>query len=121
MSHSVLLSNTLCRDEYPKNQGCEFTNQLNQPLDLSEGKWGVNLSEIIYEPNFWANIRKSDAYFDVSVSKFTKYNIVNNQLYFRDISVKLWAPITDVNHPVKLQLTIETTVRSNANVNNDVV
>src|SRR5271156_4064588 len=119
MSHSILLSNTFCQDEYPKNQGCEFTNQLNQPLDLSDGKWGVNLSEIIYEPYFWSNIRKSDAYFDVSVSNFTHYNIVNNQVYFQDISVKLKAPITDGNHPVNLRLTIETTVRSSDNVNKD--
>src|SRR5271156_6546329 len=121
MSHSVLLSNSFCQDEYPENQGCEFTNQLNQPLDLSYGKWGVNLSEIIYEPYFWSNIRKSDTYLDVSVSKFTHYHIVNNQIYFQDISVMLWEPVTDLNHPVILKVTIETTIKSTVDADNDIV
>src|SRR5271156_4733764 len=85
MSHSILLSNTFCRDEYPENQGCEFTNRLNQPLDVSYGKWVINLSEIIYEPYFWPNIRKSHAYLDVGVSNFTCYHLYDDRVYFQDI------------------------------------
>ena len=65
--HSVILSSTLCREEYPNNNGCDFTNQLNQPLDLSRGKWGVCVSEIVYEPNFWYNIRQPFNVFSVTI------------------------------------------------------
>ena len=67
--HSVILSSTLCREEYPNNNGCDFTNQLNQPLDLSRGKWGVCVSEIVYEPNFWYNIRQPFNVFSVTIAK----------------------------------------------------
>src|SRR5271156_6290545 len=107
MSHSIVLSNTLCRDEYPGNQGCEFTNQLNIPLDVSHGKWAVNLSEIIYEPYFWANIRKPYTYFDVGVSNFHYQKIAEDYVLFKDIYVTLKKEITNLNDPVELRVTLE--------------
>src|SRR5271156_2652462 len=88
-SHSIILSNTLCLNEYPGNQGCEFTNQLNQPIDTSYGKWAVNLSEIIYEPNFWTNIRKPYTFFDLGISNFKHRKDSKRFLIFRDIKVQL--------------------------------
>ena len=57
--HSVLLSSSLCLDTHPTNQGCEFTNELNKPLDLSEPGWHVAATECIYDADFWQNIRTS--------------------------------------------------------------
>src|SRR5271156_3358257 len=88
-SHSLLLSNSFCLEEYPSNQGCEFTNQLNQPLDVSYGKWAANLSEIIYEPNFWSNIRKPYTFFDVAVGNYTHTKLFTRFMIFRDLRVRL--------------------------------
>jgi len=106
-SHSIVLSNTFCLDEYPANQGCEFTNQLNQPLDTSYGKWAVNLSEIIYEPNFWANIRKPYTYFDVAISNFPFMDLIKHYVVFRDIYVILTKPITNLDDPLYFRATIK--------------
>ena len=103
MSHSIVLSNTFCRDEYPRNQGCEFTNQLNLPLDLSHGKWVVNLSEIIYEPYFWVNIRKPYTCLDVAISNFPYMERIRGNILVQDIRVVLTKLITNLDEPLFLK------------------
>src|SRR5271156_4742627 len=105
-SHSIVLSNTFCLNEYPANQGCEFTNQLNQPLDTSYGKWAVNLSEIIYEPNFWVNIRKPYDFFDLGISNFSYRRVFKRFLVFRDIKVQLQRKIRNYDDPVGFKVTL---------------
>jgi hypothetical protein len=56
-SFSILLSSEFCKDEYPENNGCEFTNELNFPLNFDKEQWYVSMMEMIYEPDFWENIR----------------------------------------------------------------
>jgi hypothetical protein len=56
-SFSILLSSDFCKDEYPQNNGCEFTNELNFPLNFDKEQWCVSMTEMIYEPDFWENIR----------------------------------------------------------------
>lgn len=79
MSYDVIVSSFYCTDEYPNNNGCDFTNTLNQPLDIDEPNetWAVALREITYEPNFWQQMREGFNEceirlrdFDVYVSKF---------------------------------------------------
>src|SRR5271156_199300 len=105
-SHSIVLSNTFCSKEYPTNQGCEFTNQLNQPLDVSYGKWAVNLSEIVYEPNFWMNIRKPNTFFDLGISNFNHRKVFKIHIIFRDIKVQLRRKIRNYDDPIGFKVTL---------------
>src|SRR5271167_2791822 len=103
---SVVLSSTLCRDEYPNNHGCSFTNQLNRPLDFTKGKWGVCLSEIVYEPDFWQNIRKSFASVRIQIGNFktTEYSGVIGT-HFKSFLISIVdGPIVDHTKPLKLKI-----------------
>src|SRR5271167_3900114 len=89
MDTSIIVSSSLCRDEYPNNNGCEFTNQLNRPLDLSKGKWGVAVSEIIYENNFWDSIRPPFDFIDVEIENHQCRKITNFGLNFKVFEYQL--------------------------------
>src|SRR3977135_1257609 len=80
MSHSIWLSNTFCLDEYPNNNGCEFTNELNIPLDFDapNEQWCVAASEVIYEPDFWKNIRKPFNKVEITIANFESYKMVED-------------------------------------------
>ena len=75
MSHDVVLSSYYCRDEFPNNHGCEFTNVLNQPLDIDapNESWAVALREIIYEPEFWPNVREGFTKCEIQLGRFNCY------------------------------------------------
>jgi hypothetical protein len=56
---TVLLSSELCKDMYPKNHGGDFTNNIATPIEVSTfGHESVCLSEIIYQPYSWDNMRE---------------------------------------------------------------
>ena len=75
MSHDVVLSSYYCRDEFPNNHGCEFTNVLNQPLDIDapNESWAVALRELIYEPDFWSNVREGFTKCEIQLGSFNCY------------------------------------------------
>ena len=75
MSYDVIMSSSFCLDEYPNNHGCEFTNVLNQPLDIDEPNesWAVALREITYEPDFWQNVRTGFNECEIKLGKFKCY------------------------------------------------
>jgi hypothetical protein len=79
-SFSVLLSSALCKDEYPHNNGCEFTNELNFPLNFDKEQWCVSMTEMIYEPDFWRNIRESFSNVEFTISDFQSHYLVTNVL-----------------------------------------
>src|SRR3977135_638364 len=80
MSHTVWLSSAFCMDEYQSNNGCEFTNELNQPLDIDNPneQWCVTASEIIYELDFSQNVRTSFNRIEIKISNFRAYQFVTN-------------------------------------------
>src|SRR3977135_377098 len=80
MAHTVWLSSAFCMDEYPSNNGCEFTNELNQPLDIDNPneQWCVTASEIIYEPDFWQNVRTLFNRIEIQISNFRVNQFVTN-------------------------------------------
>ena len=87
-------------------------------MDLSHGRWAVNLSEIIYEPNFWANIRKPYTYFDVAISNFPFMDLIKHYIVFRDIYVVVTKPITNLDNPLYFRATIKL-LREKPSVNLD--
>jgi hypothetical protein len=85
---SLFLSNTFCNKEFPNNNGGDFKNLLNSRLDFSRrgGKWGVSMSEIIYEPNFWENIRES-ASVNVKISVYPPEYVEEDTLLVTAIGI----------------------------------
>ena len=71
----VVLSSTFCKDEFPNNHGCEFTNYLNQPLDIDDPNetWSVALNELIYDTDFWPQVRKGFNICEIQMGKFDCY------------------------------------------------
>ena len=67
-NNNLWLCSELCKDIHPKNNGCEFTNELNVPLNFSAGNWHVAATELIYEPSFWQNVRKTFSAVQLEVS-----------------------------------------------------
>src|SRR5437773_1665406 len=59
MSTSIWFSSAENLAEHPQNNACDFINELNAPMDFSDGRWRVAAGEIIYENNFWQNVRQS--------------------------------------------------------------
>lgn len=106
MMHSIILSNTACKDEFPGNKNCEFTNRLNIPIDTSQGKWVVNLSEIIYAPFFWLNNRKPSTYIDVGISNFEHTELITDSIICTELHVNLKHPITDWNAGIVLNVSV---------------
>src|SRR3981189_2356302 len=67
-NHSIIISSSLCKDALPENHGGEFTNYLNRSLEFDEPneQWSVALSEIVYTPDSWMNVR--DGFNEIKVS-----------------------------------------------------
>ena len=88
--HSVWLSSSLCKDEYPSNHGCDFTNELNYPLefDSPNERWGVAATELIYEPNFWQNMRSSFCTIGITLSNFTTNKHERWLLYAKELYIQ---------------------------------
>jgi hypothetical protein len=53
MTLNIWLQSDANLKEHPTNNGCDFTNELNMPLDFSSGAWRVAAGEIIYGTSFW--------------------------------------------------------------------
>src|SRR5204862_7358765 len=68
MTLNIWLQSDANLKEHPTNNGCDFTNELNMPLDFSSGAWRVAAGEIIYGTSFWQNIRSSFSHVDITLS-----------------------------------------------------
>src|SRR5258708_5395482 len=86
MSFPVVLSSSYCKDEYPTNQGCEFSNVLNRPLPNTEN-WSVAISDLVYEPDFWPTVRKPFNKFGVHIGQFPCH--LKKYVHFRLLHVKI--------------------------------
>src|SRR5438477_5568949 len=67
MTLNIWLQSDANLKEHPTNNGCDFTNELNIPLDFSSGAWRVAAGEIIYGTSFWQNIRSSFSQVEVGI------------------------------------------------------
>ena len=56
--HNVVLCSEWSRDLYPENTGGKLTNLLHSNFNFSSEKWSVALSDIIYTPDTWKNVRE---------------------------------------------------------------
>src|SRR3977135_3739265 len=63
--HGVVLCSDWSRDMYPENSGGKFTNLLHHNMNFSREDWSVALTDIVYTPDTWHNVR--DGYNDVQI------------------------------------------------------
>src|SRR5438477_6514287 len=71
MTLNIWLQSDANLKEHPTNNGCDFTNELNMPLDFSSGTWRVAAGEIIYGTSFWQNVRPSFSQIEVGIKNLT--------------------------------------------------
>src|SRR5438477_2764342 len=67
MTLNIWLQSDANLKEHPTNNGCDFTNELNIPLDFSSGAWRVAAGEIIYGTSFWQKKRSSFSQVEVGI------------------------------------------------------
>src|SRR5277367_4971101 len=61
------LSNSFCKKDFPNNQAGNFQNKLNKSLTFkTKGK--VALSEILYTPGSWDNVRLGSNEIGIEIS-----------------------------------------------------
>src|SRR5277367_3781918 len=69
MQEIVYLSNSFCKKDFPNNQAGSFQNKLNKSLTFkTKGK--VALSEILYTPGSWDNVRHGNNAIGIEISKY---------------------------------------------------
>src|SRR5277367_1378268 len=71
----VYLSNSFCKKDFPNNQAGNFQNKLNKSLTFkTKGK--VALSEILYTPGSWDNVRQGNNAIGIEISNYPIYDAV---------------------------------------------
>src|SRR5277367_1156910 len=79
----VYLSNSFCKKDFPNNQAGNFQNKLNKSLTFkTKGK--VGLSEILYTPGNWDNVRQGNNAIGIEISN---YPISNKNYDFKELYV----------------------------------
>src|SRR5277367_5703944 len=73
MQEIVYLSNSFCKKDFPNNQAGNFQNKLNKSLTFkTKGK--VALSEILYTPGSWDNVRHGNNAIGIEISNYPIYD-----------------------------------------------
>src|SRR5277367_6296710 len=83
MQEIVYLSNSFCKKDFSNNQAGNFQNKLNKSLTFkTKGK--VALSEILYTPGSWDNVRQGNNAIGIEISN---YPICNALYGFKELFV----------------------------------
>src|SRR5277367_1934330 len=73
MQEIVYLSNAFCKKDFPQNQAGNFQNKLNKSITFkTKGK--VALSEILYTPSSWDNVRQGNNAIGIEISNYPIYD-----------------------------------------------
>jgi len=88
MQEIVYLSNSFCKKDFPNNQAGNFQNKLNKSLTFkTKGK--VALSEILYTPGSWDNVRHGNNAIGIEISNYpTSYKKYEyKELYVNSVEI----------------------------------
>src|SRR5277367_1743725 len=83
MQEIVYLSNSFCKKDFPNNQAGNFQNKLNKSLTFKT-KGIVALSEILYTPGSWDNVRQGNNALGIEISN---YPIVDAEYALKELFV----------------------------------
>src|SRR5277367_2489438 len=77
MQEIVYLSNSFCKKDFPNNQAVNFQNKLNKSLTFKI-KRKVALSEILFTPGSWDNVRQGNNSMEIEISNYPIYDAENS-------------------------------------------
>ena len=81
MQHSVILCSDWSKGMYPENTGGKFTNLLHSNINFSRADWFVALTDVIYTPDTWTNVREGFNDIQIRMKGFKKWGIAEYTLW----------------------------------------
>ena len=72
----MVLSSEWSTDLYPDNVGSKFTNLLHSNINFSAENWSVALTDIVYTPDTWANVREGSNDIQIRMKGFQRWGLV---------------------------------------------
>src|SRR3981189_162388 len=79
--HNVILCSDWSKDLYPENTGGKFTNLLHSNMNFSSENWLVALTDIVYTPDTWDNVRAESNDIRIRMKGFQKWGLVPYTLW----------------------------------------
>ena len=79
--HSVILCSDWSKGMYPENSGGKFTNLLHSNLNFSREDWSVALTDVIYTPDTWSNVREGFNDIQIRMKGFKKWGVTQYTLW----------------------------------------
>src|SRR3981189_2886222 len=79
--HNVVLCSEWSKDLYPENTGGKFTNRLHSNMNFSGENWSVALTDIVYTPDTWNNVRADSNDIQIRMKGFKKWGIAEYTLW----------------------------------------
>src|SRR3977135_833399 len=81
MIHNVILCSDWSKKHFPDNSANKFTNVLQGNFNFSSGNWSVALTDIVYTPDAWANVREGYNDFQIGMTGYAKMGLVPRTIY----------------------------------------
>src|SRR3981189_383909 len=79
--HNVVLCSEWSKDLYPENTGGKFTNLLHSNMNFSGENWSVALTDVVYTPDTWNNVRVGSNDIQIRMKGFKKWGIAEYTLW----------------------------------------
>src|SRR3981189_419368 len=79
--HNVVLCSEWSKDLYPENTGAKFTNLLHSNMNFSGENWSVALTDVVYTPDTWNNMRADSNDIQIRMKGFKKWGIAEYTLW----------------------------------------
>src|SRR3981189_2870794 len=79
--HNVVLCSEWSKDLYPENAGGKFTNLLHSNMNFSGENWSVALTDVVYTPDTWNNVRADFNDIQIRMKGFKKWSIAEYTLW----------------------------------------
>ena len=77
----MILCSDWSKDMYPNNTGGKFTNLLQSNLNFSRDDWSVALTDVIYTPDTWTNVREGFNDIQIRMKGFKKWGVTQYTLW----------------------------------------
>ena len=75
MQYSVIICSDWSKGMHPENSGGKFTNLLHSNLNFSREDWSVALTDVIFTPDTWTNVREGVNDIQIRMKGFQKWGL----------------------------------------------